>query len=205
MKSIFILFTSFFLLTACSSSTNTTPETFNTTSEKGLAIGTITFEGEKPTNDIYRFFYEPISGDKKFIRRNDGKIEIKARLKRERVYNGDFNDKKTYTFIIEGEPGKYAFTQYNYLDHIGYTGMVSDSKKFSIPFDIKKGAITYIGEFNYVENAAPGSPRIFIWDKFDRDKEEFKKKYPNINWDITEDNTPKKGDTGNGIIDFMAQ
>ncbi|KAF2511044.1 hypothetical protein E0W72_06520 [Flavobacterium arcticum] len=206
MKFTFILLLSLVLATGCKTkTTDTAPETFNITSSKGLAIGTITFEGEKPVNDIYRFFYEPTSGDKKFIRQNDGKIEIKARIKSEPAYNGDFDSKKTYLFVIEREPGSYAFTQYNYLDHIGYSGMVSNSKKFAIPFDIKKGEITYIGELTYIENAQPGTPRVVIWDKFDRDKKEFKKKYPNINWDITKNNTVKKGDTGGGIIDFMEQ
>lgn len=206
MKFTLMLLLCLVLTTGCkTNTTDSVPETFTTTSEKGLAIGTITFEGEKPVNDIYRFFYEPTSGDKKFIRQNDGKIEIKARVDNERIYSGDFDNKKTYLFVIEREPGSYAFTQYNYLDHIGYRGMVSNSKKFAIPFDIKKGAITYIGELTYIENAQPGTPRIVIWDKFDRDKKEFKKKYPNINWDIAKDNTVKKGDTGNGIVDFMEQ
>ncbi|KAF2519370.1 hypothetical protein E0W68_03215 [Flavobacterium salilacus subsp. salilacus] len=206
MKFTLILLLCLITVTGCKTKTaDAVPETFSTTSEKGLAIGTITFEGEKPVNDIYRFFYEPTSGDKKFMRQNDGKIEIKARVNNEPAYNGDFDNKKTYLFVIECEPGNYAFTQYNYLDHIGYTGTVSNSKKFAIPFDIKKGEITYIGELTYIENAQPGSPRIVIWDKFDRDKKEFKKKYPAINWDAAHNNTVKKGDTGEGIIDFMEQ
>ncbi len=206
MKFTLILLLSLVLVTGCKTkAVDTVPETFTSASEKGLAIGTITFEGDKPVNDIYRFFYEPVSDDKKFIRRNDGKIEIKGRVGNEAAYNGDFGDKKTYLFVIQGEPGNYAFTHYNYLDHIGYTGMVSNSKKFAIPFDIKKGEINYVGELTYIENAKPGNPRIVIWDKFDRDKKEFKKKYPAIDWDTAKDNTPKKGDTGEGTIAFMEQ
>ncbi|QYJ68300.1 hypothetical protein [Flavobacterium litorale] len=193
-------------ITSCSTkNSNAAPETFTTASETGLAIGTITFEGEKPVNDIYRFFYEPTSGEKKFIRKNKGKVEIKARVKSEPSYTGDFNGKKSYLFVIKGAPGNYAFNQYNYLDHIGYTGMVSSSNKFAIPFTIKKGAINYVGELTYIEKAEKGTPRIVIWDKFERDITEFKKKFPNINWDMVSNKTVKKGDTGNGIIDFMEE
>lgn len=179
------------------------PATFDAGAENGLAVGTITFEGDVPRNDIYRFFYEPTEGDKKFIKQNDGKIEIRTRVKSERAYSGDFNNSKTYLFIINRPPGKYAFTQYNYLDHIGYTGMVNNSKEFAIPFEIKKGEIAYIGELTYAENATPGSPRIFIADEFNRDVEEFRKKFSGINWNIATDKTVTSGDTGGGTIYFF--
>lgn len=178
------------------------PATFDAGAENGLAVGTITFEGDAPRNDIYRFFYEPAEGDSKFIKKNDGKIEIRTRVKSERAYNGDFNNSKTYLFVINRPPGKYAFTQYNYLDHIGYTGMVNNSKKFAIPFEIKRGEITYIGELAYAESAAPGSPRIFIWNRFNRDVAELKKKFSGINWSLATDKTVTSGDSGGGIIDF---
>lgn len=204
MKSLYILFISTIILTGCRpAASNQVPEKFSANSETGLIVGTITFEGDKPVNDIYRFFYEPTKGDKKFIRKNDGKIEIKARVKNESAYNGDFNENKTYLFVIETAPGSYAFNQYNYLDHIGYTGTVSSSKKFAIPFDVKAGQITYIGELTYKENATPGEPRIYIWDKFSRDITKFKNKYPQINWELAINNTVKSGDDGNGIISFM--
>ena len=44
-----------------SASSDKAPETFDATSDKGLAIGTITFESDMPKNDIYRFFYEASS------------------------------------------------------------------------------------------------------------------------------------------------
>ena len=204
MKSLYILLISAIIVTGCRPAASTqVPEKFEENSEKGLVVGTITFEGEKPVNDIYRFFYEPTKGDKKFIRKNDGKVEIKARVKNESAYNGDFNDNKTYLFVIESAPGSYAFNQYNYLDHIGYTGTVSSSKKFAIPFNVEAGKITYIGELTYKENATPGEPRIYIWDKFSRDIAAFKNKYPQINWELATDNTVKSGNNGGGIISFM--
>lgn len=189
---------------ACKSAKDDTPiQTFSTSSNTGLVIGTITFNGnEKPDNDIYRFFYEPVTTDKKVRKKNSGRIVIKAREGNNRSYTGDFNDKKTYLFIIEAQPGKYAFTQYNYLDHIGYSGMVTSSSKFSIPFTVSAGMINYIGELSYNDLAQPGAPRIVVSTSIDRDLPEFRKKFPGINFDLALNNPVKSGDTGNGIIEF---
>lgn len=203
MRTSYILLLFILVFIGCGSASDKTPETFTATSEKGLAVGTITFESPMPKNDIYRFFYEATSGDKQFKKANKGKIVIKARNgENQSGFNGDFNNKQTYLFIIEREPGVYAFNQYSYLDHIGPSGMVNASKLFSIPFDIKKGEITYMGELSYNDLAEPGSPRLVVYDRFDRDLAEFKKKYPNIDWNVILNKTPKSGNNGGGIVDF---
>lgn len=203
MKNIYFLLPLFLIVLGCSSaSSDKAPESFTATSEKGLAIGVITFEGEVPKNDIYRFFYNPVSTDKKVIRKNDGKIQILGRIDKKRAFTGDFNGGKSYLYIIERDPGSYAFTDYNVLNHIGPTGMVSFSPKFSIPFEIKKGEIAYNGELTYMENAEKGTPRIIVADYMDRDLTEFRKKFPNIQWDSTINKTVKTGDTAGGIVDF---
>lgn len=204
MRTLYLFLPLLFLAIGCNSAlSDRAPETFTAASDKGLAIGTITFESDMPKNDIYRFFYEAASGDKKFNKRNAGKIMFKARNeKNERGYNGDFNNKQTYLFVIEREPGNYAFTQYNYLDHIGPTGMVNFSKQFSIPFEIKKGEIAYIGELSFNDLAEIGTPKLVVYGRFDRDLSEFKKKFPNIDWKIATDKTVKSGNNGGGIIDF---
>jgi hypothetical protein len=176
--------------------------TFTPSPEKGVAIATITFEGDTPVNDIYRFFYNAQSGDKSFKKRNAGKILISGRENKGKGFNGDFNNKKSYLVVIEREPGSYAFTQYSYLDHLGSNGMVSSSKLFAIPFEIKKGEITYVGELDYKDVAEKGSARIFVADYISRDLHEFKKKYPSVNWDAAINRTPKSGNNGEGIIDF---
>lgn len=202
MKLYYLLLAFAFVLTGCKGGSDKVPETFNDASDKGLIVGTITFDNDKPQNDIYRFFYEPVSGDKKFIKRNSGKVLIKGREKNVRGFNGDFNDKRTYIFVAEREPGSYAFIQYNYLNHIGPSGMVSFSDKYAIPFEVKKGEITYVGEMEFLTAAIPGTPRIIVSSSMARDLAELKKKYPGINWETAIDRTPKTGDTGAGIVEF---
>jgi hypothetical protein len=203
MKQLFIALTIAITLAGCGAKTaNTTPENFTAASGTGLAIATITFEGDVPVNDIYRFFYNAESGDKKFKKRNSGKFVVNGRTNKQSMFNGDFNGKKSYLVLIAAEPGSYAFTQYNYLDHVGPQGMVSSSEVYGIPFEIKPGQITYVGEMNYVDKAVKGTPRIFVADYFSRDLPEFKKKYPTIDWDKTVNSTPKTGNTGGGVVDF---
>ncbi|RZJ75644.1 MAG: hypothetical protein EOO45_04955 [Flavobacterium sp.] len=204
MKNIILCLPVLLLLLGCgAASSDTPPQNFSPQSEKGLIIGTITFDSDKPQYDIYRFFYNATSGDKKFKKRNAGKFIIKAREENVRGFNGDFNDKKTYLFVIEREPGSYAFDQYNYLTHIGPSGTVNSSKKFAIPFEIKKGEIGYVGELEFFGTAEPGSPRIIVSDKLSRDLFEFKKKFPEINWDSAANKTAKSGNTGDGMISFQ--
>jgi len=203
MKNSYFLLPLFLLLLSCSTaSSDKAPESFSAASEKGLAIGTITFEGDGPQNDIYRFFYHPASEDKKFVKKNKGKIQIVGRVEDKRSHHGDFNNQRTYLFVIGKDPGSYAFTEYNYLTRGGHTGMVNSSKKFSIPFEVKKGEILYVGELTYNENAMPGTPRITVADNMERDLPEFKKKFPNLSWEKAANKTPKSGDTGGGVVDF---
>jgi len=204
MKFSYIFLPLFLLLVGCgSASTDAVPATtFTPSADTGLAIATITFEGDVPVNDIYRFFYNATSGNKKFKKQNAGKILINGRQNKEKGFNGDFNNKKSYLVVIEREPGSYAFTQYSYLDHLGSNGMVSSSKLFAIPFEIKKGEITYLGEIDYKDLAEKGTPRIYVADYYNRDIPEFKKKFPSVNWDTAVNKTPKTGNNGEGVIDF---
>jgi hypothetical protein len=203
MKKIYLLLAMIALAGCGSTSSDKIPETFGPESETGLAIGTITFEAEKPVNDIYRFFYEGTSDDAKFNKRNGNKIMIKARNEEnEKAFSGDFANGHTYLFVIEAQPGTYAFTQYNYLDRIGPTGMVSSSKTFAIPYEVKKGEITYVGELSYNDLSEPGSPRLVVYDRYARDLEELAKKHPKIDWRKAVNKTAKAGNTGGGIVDF---
>jgi len=204
MKTVsqYTLYALLILLTACKSApADVVGTNFTPSADKGIAIATLTFEGDRPVNDTYRFFYNAQSDDKAFKKRNAGKVVVNGREIKD-SFNGDFNNKKTYLVIIEREPGTYAFTQYSYLDRKGSNGMVTSSKLFAIPFEIKKGEIAYIGEMSYKDIAEKGSPRIYVADYFTRDLPEFKHKYPSVDWDKALNKSVKKGDTGGGIIDF---
>lgn len=203
MKTLYILPLLLLIMGCKSTSVDKPVAAFSASSENGLAVGTITFESEAPKNDIYRFLYKPTSDDKKFIKKNEGKIEIKARNGKKRGFTGDFANGQSYTFVIERAPGKYNFFQHTVLSGLGSMGNVNFSKEYGIPFEIKKGEITYLGELSYNDLAQPGAPRIVVYGRFDRDLSELKKKYPNIDWKLASDKTPASGNKGEGdIINF---
>lgn len=199
---LLIILVTIMVISCNSGSSHKAPDAFSSTSEKGLIIGTLTFDGDNPRNDIYRFFYYPETSDKKILKHNKGKIEILCRVDGKRTFTGDFNDKKTYLFVIERDPGKYAFTEYNYLNHIGQMGVVNFSSKFAIPFEVKKGEINYVGELTFHSSPEPGSPRITVSDNYSRDIQELKNKYQQIDWGVSSNKTVKSGDTGNGLVEF---
>lgn len=201
-KSLLALLSVLFLSCASKTDYAASPEKYPTDAEKGIAIGTLTFEGDIPVNEIYRFFYEPTGNDKAFKNKNAGKIIINTPHKSGEGWNGDFGNRKTYLVVIEREPGTYAFNKYSYLNRLGPTGEVSYSKDFAIPFEIKKGAVTYFGELNYIDKAVKGTPRIFVADYLERDIKEFEKKYPELKGKKVENNTPRSGNTGEGTVDF---
>jgi len=203
MKTSYLLLPFLLLIIGCGPAASDKPtETFNSASENGLAAGTITFEATTPKNDIYRFLYEPASDDKKFIKKNNGKVEIKAREGNKRAFKGDFANGQTYTFVIERAPGNYFFKQHTVLNGLGSMGHVNFSKEYAVPFEIKKGQITYLGELSYNDLSEPGSPRIVVYGRYDRDIAELKKKYPGIDWNLATDKTVKSGNNGGGIVDF---
>ncbi len=60
MKKFINILPLFLLIMSCSSGRdNSTPANLTVSTQKGIITGTITFEGEKPMNDIYRFFMKP--------------------------------------------------------------------------------------------------------------------------------------------------
>ena len=54
---------------------------------------------------------------------------------------------------------------------------------FSIPVEVKKGEITYIGNITINEDVPPNEMRTSIADKFEKDKNALKNMYKFVNWD----------------------
>ncbi|HEX8269104.1 MAG TPA: hypothetical protein VF581_04365 [Flavobacterium sp.] len=89
------------------------------------------------------------------------------------------------------------------FENNGYTQATSYNKvPFEIPFEVKKGEITYIGEFEFFENGNKAGSIIKVGDNFDRDIEALKVKAPAINWTKAVNKTVKSGTTGGGMIQF---
>lgn len=136
---------------------------------EGLIIGSITFTKEKAKFNSYFFNISAISDDKKFVRRNSGEFYISPDLVFNSKHKGQSADRLTYTFIIKKKPGQYVINQLR-LSSVGYmTTRDSFITGFKIPFEVKKGEITYIGNIGLNEYAESNEKVLTLNNTFERD------------------------------------
>ena len=63
---------------------------------------------------------------------------------------------------------------------------------FSIPYEIKKGEITYIGNITFNDYAKKGEIVVGLNNKFERDIEELKKLQPSVDWNNVNNDRNRK-------------
>ncbi len=153
--------------------------------ENGLIFGTITFPEIKMRFDNYSLYLNYNTDDKKIHRKNSCHIKIDPTMLVGKHY-GELEGGKTYLFVMEKAPGHYDITSlkltiFKLFDASPtFTGVSG----FTIPFDVTKGSITYIGEINVNEYATKDENVISLKDQFERDKTALKSKYIRVNWDL---------------------
>jgi hypothetical protein len=147
------------------------------TSENGLIIGSITFPTVEPRFTAYHPYLQ--GADNK----NSVEFIVEPETTRMIKHNGDINNGKTYLFAIERAPGSYDLNKIRVISK-GYMNSTwgDEAKGFSIPVDVKKGEIVYIGEVLFNEYASDPKTVIKIADNFERDLKGLKIKQPVIDW-----------------------
>lgn len=151
----------------------------------GLVVGSITFTKEKARFNSYFTYFQSLDSVKKTSKENSRELQISPDQTWKVRHSGELNNGKTYLFAFERVPGKYKVS-YVRLATVGMGGAVRDNyiNDFSIPFEVKKGEITYVGEININEYAFDGEKLISIGDNYERDIQAFKIKQPTVNWDL---------------------
>lgn len=151
------------------------------TSENGLVVGSITFPTVQPLFNSYRPYLQGVSdkGDSK-------EFVILPEMTRMIKHNGELNNGKTYLFAIETAPGKYDLnrikvTSKGFMDRAWGDAV----KDFSIPVEVKKGEITYIGEINFNEYGDDIKALLTLSDNFNRDIKGLTAKQPSVDWTKT--------------------
>ncbi len=152
--------------------------------EKGLIFGTITFPEEKLRFDGIYLNLNYISDVVKIHKKFSDKIKIGPTMLK-RKHNGELDNGRTYLFVMEEEPGQYEInylrlTIFKITDHATNDTHVSG---FSIPFEVKKGEIKYIGNINIDEYGSINPWMITVRDQFERDKNAMKERQKMVNWD----------------------
>ncbi|MBL7885368.1 MAG: hypothetical protein JNJ52_01355 [Flavobacterium sp.] len=156
---------------------------FDENSNKGMIIGSITFYDLDAKFNMYVPKIVSLLDEKssEFIIQPNGMVVYK--------HWGELQEGKTYLFAITKKPGDYEINQIrchtgNFQHYI---------KKFSIPFNVKKGEIVYIGEINIDEHASKSDTLIHLKNEFKRDIAGFKQKSfkSKINWDLVKQSENK--------------
>ncbi len=152
--------------------------------ENGLIFGSISFPREKIAYDGIKLNINYNTDDSKKRKKNSGKIKIGPTMLKAR-HDGELEGGKTYLFTMEKEPGQYNIPQltltiFKVLDHSPVEKFVTD---FNIPFEVKKGEITYIGEIFIDEYLDKSAEIISVNDKFERDKNAMKNLQKMVNWE----------------------
>jgi len=175
-----VLFSFFYLLQGCAvASLPTTPMTFSKTSEKGLLVGSVTFPTNSPNFNGYFFRLTNNTSQEFQIDRNQG---------------GQLDGGRTYLFAVERPVGVSEIPSVRLFHNSGMIAGQYDVRTggFSIPYEIKKGEITYIGNITFNDYAKKGDTVVGLNNEFERDIEALKKLQPTIDWDNAVNDKTKK-------------
>ena len=192
IKSILLVFSAVILTNCAVKRLPAEPLKFKPeTAENGLIIGTLTFPYEKAEFNGYyiRVLTTDLEGkqEKKEIQFTPSQI---TRMR----HNGDTDDGRTYLFVMEKPEGKYEIPSFRLFTNLGMATYDTYIGQFSIPFDVKKGEITYVGNINFTETMikkrrVDGKLErcIYVLNNFEKDIKAFQKQIPTTDWRLVKD------------------
>lgn len=156
---------------------------FSQFSETGLIVGSVSFPETKPKSNMYFPLIKSLDSDEKEAKKNSGEFIISPEQIVRLKHKGQLEDGKTYLFAIPRKPGQYDLSQVRYAN-MGFTGTsrTNFSGGFSIPFEVKKGEIVYIGDLFIDEYASKNDTMIYLKDNFERDIQGLRVLKPPFDW-----------------------
>ena len=152
---------------------------FSKKSEKGMLMGSVTFPTDKPRFQGY------------FFRLNE---KATQEFQIDRSDLGQLDSGKTYLFLIERPVGVSEISSVRLFHNSGFVAAQYDNQigGFTIPYEIKKGEITYIGNITLNDYSKKGEVAVGYNNKFERDLEELKKLQPSIDWSTVKNDETRK-------------
>ncbi|MGV1012440.1 MAG: hypothetical protein ACOYBS_08330 [Flavobacterium sp.] len=175
-----VLFSILILVQSCAvASLPSEPMNFSKSSEKGLLVGSVTFPTNKPNFNGYFFRLTNNTSQEFQIDRNQ---------------SGQLDEGRTYLFAIERAVGVSEIPSVRLFHNSVMIAGQYDVRTggFSIPYEIKKGEITYIGNITFNDYAKKGDTVVGLNNKFERDIEELKRLQPSIDWNNVKNEENKK-------------
>ncbi|MFM9988357.1 hypothetical protein [Flavobacterium sp.] len=159
------------------------------TAVNGIIIGSITFPKEKAKHNGY--FIRVISKDtaKKIVKKNSIELQVSPEQIFKMKHKGQLDNGLTYLFAIERPEGNYEISSIRLFDNYGYVSTNAVLSGFSIPIEVKKGEITYVGTILFDEHLDKTSQekRIKLTSNFEKDIKAFQKVQPMTDWRMVVD------------------
>lgn len=175
-----VLFSIFYLVQGCAvASLPTETMSFSKTSEKGLLVGSVTFPTDRPNFNGYFFRLT-----------NNTSQEFQV----DRSQSGQLDEGRTYLFAIERPVGVSEIPSVRLFHNSGMIAGQYDVRTggFSIPYEIKKGEITYIGNITFNDYAKKGDTVVGLKNEFERDIQALKNIQPSIDWNSAVNDKTRK-------------
>lgn len=157
--------------------------------ENGLIFGSITFPKEKARFNGYFIQINYKSTDTKLARKNFKEIQIFPAQIIKMKHKGDLDNGLTYLFAIERPEGDYAITGIRLFSNSGFAVLQKTNHLggFTIPFSVKKGEISYIGNIKFNEYAENDETVVSYENNFEKDLAGIRVAQPYVYWDAAKD------------------
>jgi len=185
LKITFLLIVITLLQSCATSAIPAEPMTFKKeTTQNGLIIGSITFPKEKARYNSYFIKINNRNSNEKTAQKNSTEIQISPEQIIKMKHKGQLNNGLTYLFTIERPEGEYEIPSIRLFSNSGIAIMqrTDNSGNFSIPFDVKKGEITYVGNIVFNEYASKNDTLVKYQNNYNTDIEAIKKLQPSVDW-----------------------
>ncbi len=151
---------------------------FDSTNEQGLFLATITLKKNSSDIDVLDLEFEDYDVHDK----NWFLIDLVLKNNRMKA-DTIINEEKIYYLVAKTSVTKYKLSGYEIIKELNPRDEIkSKTNQISIPFEIEKGIVNYIGDFNFYLNKNENGFHFEIQNNLDRDIAKLKKMYPKVEW-----------------------
>jgi hypothetical protein len=152
---------------------------FDSTNEQGLFLATITLKENSSDIDVLDFEFEDY-----YNVHDENWFLIDLVFKNNRIKPDTIlNEEKIYYVMGKIPATKYKLSGYNIITELNPRNNIkSKINQISIPFEIDKGIVNYIGDFNFYLNKNENGFHFEVQNNLIRDIAKLKKMYPKVEW-----------------------
>lgn len=163
------------------------------TSPNGLIFGSLTFPNEKAKFNGYFLKITYKSDDTKAAKKNTTEIQFSPEQIIKMKHKGESDNGLTYLFAIERPEGAYEISSIRLFSNSGIAVLQKNGNLsgFSVPFNVIKGEITYVGNINFNEYGSINQWAVTYKNNFEKDLAAIKKAQPYVYWDVAKNDSTR--------------